>query len=572
MVEQKAAYWRARLLLATIFMVVGCGIVVQLLIAGYSSHLQGDSIYQFSLTIGLFMSAMGVGSYITQRVEGELVARLAWVYWSFAVSASATIFFLGLVDQWTANFALLSHLWTFWIGGHIGFLLPLAIRIVERDLPLPRLLAQVMFFDYLGALAGSLFFPWVLLPRLGFADGALCAGLLVLVALGLLCAAFWQEMRMRRVLQRMAVGWVIVIALAWGRVEPLLEALAARSMPHAVKVHSERSRYQEIRFVRTERDYFLSLNRFPQFSSQDEYRYHESLVHLAMHRARQHKRILILGGGDGLALRDLWRYAEVEEVVMVDLDPAMTRFGQQHPIMRKLNEDAMMPPKERSFCLYEAHCTGERGASCERGQRQRLFQYRLASKKTACPPLPAHKRPKALGWRIQERRIQHTPRLEIRNEDAWKYIGQTGKAFDVILSDLPDATNISLSKLYSIEFYRLLRRRLAKGGAMAVQSTTVAPGYRKAFWCIANTIEAAGFFTQAYHAWLPSFGLHTSFVLATDTPEKLTQLSLTIPTRFLHDRLLPAMLWFPKDIAQVKTRINRIDTHILLRYLLKTSL
>ena len=556
--------WRARLLLAAVFVLVGCGIVMELMIAGYASHLQGDSIYQFSLTIGLFMSAMGVGSFLTQRFEDRLVERMAWVQWSFAASSAATILFLGLSDQFTTSFSLMSHGWTVWMGGHIGFMLPLAVRIVESDLPLPRLLASVLFMDYLGALAGSLWFPWWLLPTLGFANGALAVALVALIGLSLLGIAFWRILRRERGLWWATLLLLGGIALSWDRTERILEHLSMRGMKGVEKIHIERSRYQEIRFFRYGKEHFLSLNRFAQFSSQDEHRYHESLVHLAMHRAKQHKRILILGGGDGLVLRELWRYADVAHVVMVDLDPAMTRFGATHPVMRRLNEDSMIPPKPRTYCLYEANCGTARP--------KRIYQQRIERPEASCPQIPAHKKPESATCSLHIRKQQSHPTLEIRNEDAWKYVEQANTPFDIILSDLPDATNISLSKLYSIEFYRMLRRLLARGGAMAVQSTTVAPGYRRAFWCIYNTIHAAGFHTQAYHAWIPSFGLHTSFVLAADEPVGLQTLQFTVPTRFLHDHFLPAMLWFPKDIEHVKTRINRIDTHILLRYLLKNSL
>ncbi|MCB9638584.1 MAG: hypothetical protein H6728_02455 [Myxococcales bacterium] len=580
--------WRARLLLAAVFLLVGCGIVIELLIAGYASHLQGDSIYQFSLTIGLFMSAMGVGSFFTQRFEGRLVERMAWVQWSFAASSAVTILFLGLSDQLTTNFSLLCHAWTVWMGGHLGFALPLAVRIVESDLPLPKLLASVLFMDYLGALAGSLWFPWWLLPTLGFANGVLAVALIVLLGLGLLALGFWQQLKHERVLWWSTITLLGVIALSWGRVERVLETMTMRGLAGAKKVYVARSRYQEIRFLRYDKSYFLSLNRFPQFSSQDEHRYHESLVHLAMHRAKKQKRVLILGGGDGLALRELWRYADIEKVVMVDLDPAMTGFGRDNPVMRRLNEDAMQPPKPRTYCIYEKVCDNGNPSTSRptsstatsspsslphtTNARHRLYQQRLQHATAACPALPLHKQPQEPSCRVVVRKQQSHPKLEVRNEDAWKYVEQTKERFDVILSDLPDATNIALSKLYSLEFYRMLRRLLASGGAMAVQSTAVAPSYRRAFWCIYNTIETAGFHTQAYRAWIPSFGLHTSFVLASDAEVGLKAMDFTIPTRFLHDRFLPAMLWFPKDISRVKTRINHIDTHILLRYLLKNSL
>jgi len=95
------------------------------------------------------------------------------------------------------------------------------------------------------------------------------------------------------------------------------------------------------------------------------------------------------------------------------------------------------------------------------------------------------------------------------------------------------------------------------------------PGYQQTFWCILHTIKEAGFHTRGYHAWVPSFGVHTSYTLAARRPFDPAKIRLQVPTRFLNREFLPALFWWPKDLAEVKTRINRLDTHILLRYLLK---
>jgi len=362
-----------------------------------------------------------------------------------------------------------------------------------------------------GALGGSLLLSWSLLPALGFAKTAQATGMLCLGSAFLLSLS---HLKQSRLLQAELLICMLLGALCfslWGKDERYIEQLTLRTLPQAKLVYSKRSRYQEIRFVRYKGHHFLTLNRQPQFSTQDEHRYHEALVHPAMSLAPSRKRVLILGGGDGLALREIWRYPDVREVVMVDLDPEMTRFGLEHPIMRKYNQDAMRIGRQKG------------------------------SKRA----------------------------LHILNLDAWKYIYDHKKTFDVILSDLPDATNISLSKLYSVEFYRLLRKRLANKGVMAIQATSISPGRRKAFWCIHNTIQHARFHTLGYHVWVPSFGQHTTFVLASKNPLRPQEIRFKIPTRYISEALLPSLFWFPKDIAPLATKINRIDTHILLRYLLR---
>ncbi|MBK06198.1 MAG: hypothetical protein CL932_15595 [Deltaproteobacteria bacterium] len=547
------------LLLLSVFLMVGNGIILELMIAGYSAHLYGDSIYQFSLTIGLFMSAMGVGSWLTQRVESQLIAWLCDVQIFTAFAAGITITALSLVGMYTASYPLFSLLWTALLGGLTGFQLPLVIRIIERDWSVKRLLAQVLFIDYVGALAGSLLLPWWLMPRFGFANSSIIVGALCLLSVCLLWIGFGATLRrsLWRNISILALG--VSLLLGWQYSQELLDTLAQRRVPGVKQIYLKRSPYQEIRFTKYKGSYFLTLNRQSQFSTQDERRYHETLVHPAMLAARSRKRVLLLGGGDGLAMREIWRYHDVEEVVMVDLDPAMTDFGRTHPIMKTFNENSMVPHKTRTYCLYKRRCDGQ--------QAQLIYEQLMPDKTSSCPS------PKAIGipktqCRLDVRKVHTKQRLIIKNEDAWKYIEHNKQPFSVIISDLPDATNISLSKLYSVEFYRSLRKRLTADGAMSVQSTSVSPFFRRAYWCIVNTITEAGFRTHGYHTWVPSFGTHTSYTLATQRPIQPKTLILRTPTHYLNQHVVPNLFWFPKDISHVNTPVNKIDTHILLRFFL----
>lgn len=557
--SQQEALWRPRLLLVAVFLAIGSGIVYELFIAACSAHLWGDSIYQFSLTIGLFMSAMGIGSYVTQKMHDHLVDYLVWVLLWMSLIGGSTFLALRIADLYTASYLVVAHAWTAALGALVGVSLPLAMRIIEEHWPVKRLLAQVLFVDYLGALIGSLALPWFLLPKLGFAKGAIFVAGFCLLSCLLVWIGFSQDSQKRG---RLFFGIVVVASLltgGWFGSEPLLHYLVTARNKGIQEVHVVRSPYQEIRFVQYDKSQFLFLNRQPQFSSQDEYRYHEALVHPPMSLSASRKRILLLGGGDGLVLREVWKYHDVQEVVMVDLDPAMTGFGKNHPVMSRMNRYSMKHAKTtRTYCLYEQVC----------GTHKTLMHQKLMSGAvTTCPIWKS--RQVASQCQIKSRIHRQVQRLQIVNRDAWKYIEESKKPFSVIISDLPDATNISLSKLYSIEFYRLLRLQLAPKGMMAVQSTAIMPNYQKTFWCIAHTIGAAGFKTKGYHAWVPSFGVHTSYTLAAHMPFRYQDIRWSVPTRFLNREMIPSLFWFPKDIREVKTRINRIDTHILLRYLLK---
>ncbi len=551
---------RLWLLLLSVFLVIASGIIYELLIAAYSAYLQGDSIYQFSLTIGLFMSAMGVGSYLSGKVEKQIESFLITIELSLALIGTFSIFLLGVIDLYTPIYTPSSHLLTFILGVLTGFPVPLVIRLSETKLPTKNLLANVLFIDYIGALAGSLILPLWLLPHFGFDKSAIFAATLSFI--GALFATFllYEELIPFKKISFFIFVVSFALFFSWNFNESLLKKLKHRKNPQLQEVFLHHSLYQELRFVRYKKSYYLSLNGQPQFSTQDERRYHESLIHPAMSLASSRRRILLLGGGDGLALREVWKYHDVEKVIMVDLDPAMTQFGQQNAVIRRLNRHSMKPLKRhRHYCVYRWLCSG-------RAPRL-LWSLPRKAAKADCPSY-SHSLPSEPDCHLSIEKKSQEQQLIIKNRDAWKFIEESRERFPVIISDLPDATNIALSKLYSVEFYRMLKKHLAPQGMLTVQSTSVSPFFRRGYWCIVNTIRAAGFRAKGYHVWVPSYGLHTTFTLAAHESIDLTQLHLKVPTLFLNDDFLPALFWFPKDIAEIPTPINRIDTHILLKLLL----
>ena len=112
-------------------------------------------------------------------------------------------------------------------------------------------------------------------------------------------------------------------------------------------VYNATSPYQHLVITRWKDDLRLFLNNNLQFSSRDEYRYHEALVHPGLATLPGARRILVLGGGDGLAVREILKYPQIEAVTLVDLDPAMTELFSTATPLRKLNGDALLSPKVR---------------------------------------------------------------------------------------------------------------------------------------------------------------------------------------------------------------------------------
>ena len=332
-------------LLFSVFIIASCGLAYELIAGALSSYLLGDSITQFSTVIGTYLFAMGIGSWLSRYVERNLVARFVQIELMVGVLGGFSAAVLFFIFVWfTTPFQVALYLAVFGIGVLVGLEIPLIMRILKRDLSFKDVVSQVLTFDYLGALAVSILFPLLLVPHLGLVRSGLLFGLLnVLVALWALWIfreqlrnAFWLKTQAFVSLGVLAFGFV-----AAGQLTSLAEAhLYADEI-----VYSESSRYQHIVVTRWKDDLRLFLNNNLQFSSRDEYRYHEALVHPGLSTLPAARRVLVLGGGDGLAVREILKYPQVEFVTLVDLDPAMTQLFASAAPLRKLNENALHSPK-----------------------------------------------------------------------------------------------------------------------------------------------------------------------------------------------------------------------------------
>ena len=334
-------------LLASVFVVASCGLAYELIAGALASYVLGDSITQFSTVIGTYLFAMGVGSWLSKYVVRDLVGRFVRIELMIGVIGGFSAAALYFTFVWAPGpFKLMLYLLVFLIGMLVGLEIPLIMRILKRDLAFKDLVSQVLTFDYLGALAVSILFPVLLVPHLGLVRSALLFGLLnVAVALwalwlfrGQLPAGIW--LRGQGLVALLALG----VAFA-GAGE--LTALAEAHLYTDEIVHAESSPYQRIVVTRWKDDLRLHLNNNLQFSSRDEYRYHEALVHPGLATLPGAKRVLVLGGGDGMAVREILKYPQVESVTLVDLDPAMTKLFASAPALTELNSQAFSSPKVR---------------------------------------------------------------------------------------------------------------------------------------------------------------------------------------------------------------------------------
>lgn len=490
----------AAALLASAFVVSTCGLIYELLASTLASYLLGDSVTQFSTVIGSYLFAMGVGSWCSRYVRRDELRLFVRVELLIALLGGSSACALFMLFPLVEHFRVALYGLVLGIGFLVGLEIPLLIRIL-RGFDFRETVSNVLTFDYVGALVASLLFPLLLMPHLGMIRTGFLFGIFnAAVALAVLLT-----------LPRTGGGYraekvgsvliLLVLAAGFAASDRLQRWAEVASYGEPV-IYATTTKYQRIVLTRRDDDVRLYLNGNLQFSSRDEYRYHEALVHPALGRAANPRNVLILGGGDGLAAREVLKHPEVERLTLVDLDGEMTSLFAQTAMLARLN----------------------RGSLTDK-------------------------------------------RMTVVNADGFRWAREAGedpkaRPYDAIIVDFPDPVDYSVGKLYTETFYRSVRKLLAPGGVMAVQSTSplIAPN---AFWTVASTLEAAGFQTRGYHVYVPSFG-EWGFILAAAGPIPATA---RIPAggRFLTPAVDQHLFDFPPDMARRPTPVNRLDNQVLVR-------
>jgi spermidine synthase len=497
---------RIPLLFLNVIVIATCGLIYELLAATVSSYVLGDSVTQFSLVIGIYLSAMGVGSWLSGFLEKNLAKRFVEIEMAVALVGgfSAPLLFLTFAN--VTYFGIILYLTVFIIGALVGLEIPLLMRILKDQLDFKKLISRVLALDYAGALLASLLFPIFLVPRLGLNRTSLLFGMLN-AGVGLWGTWLLQHLIKDRDLLILRIkGFIVLVLLMIGFIKAeSLTSLAEDALFVDNIIYAKSSQYQRIVVTKGKIGYGLFLNGNLQFNSFDEYRYHEALVHPAFSAYPGTARnILVLGGGDGLAVREILKYPSVESVTLVDLDPEMTRVSKSVPALGELNRHAL-----------------------------------------------------------------EDPRVRIINRDAFVWIDETEAGpFDIAIVDFPDPNNFALGKLYTTRFYRLLKEKLKPEAAVVIQTTSPLMA-RKSFWCIVKTLEAAGFYVRPYNTAVPSFGIWGYALARTEPFEAPARPVEGIELRFLNEKHFASLFEFSSDTSLPpgeEIEINRLDNQALVRY------
>jgi spermidine synthase len=265
-------------------------------------------------------------------------------------------------------------------------------------------------------------------------------------------------------------------------------------------VYAKTTPYQRIVLTNNKKEFKLYLNNNLQFSSFDEYRYHEALVHPIMSLSKSVSNVLILGGGDGLAVREILKYTEVKNITLVDLDADMTKLFMTNTILTRLNSNSLT-----------------------------------------------------------------NSRVKVINQDAFMWLKNNDKEYDLVIVDFPDPSNYSVGKLYTKYFFTKLKSSL-KPEALAVIQTTSPYFAPKSFWCINKTVNQVFPFVNSYHCYVPSFG-EWGYVLASNHSLSFSQpIQRRIDGLRFYDYNLQKLSSFTKDMKTDNVEVNELNNQILVRY------
>lgn len=490
-----------RILLFSVFFLSMCGIIYELVLASLATYLLGNPVQQYSITIGFFLSSMGLGSYLSRYLTKDLLRNFVIIEVALGFTGGLSVLFLSYMFSFSATFYLLHVFFLILIGAMVGMEIPLMMRIMRKYGALKDILSNVLTLDYIGGLAGSLLFPLLLFPVLGRMISSILVGALNISVAVVIIARFDYEGRRR---SDILLPVILLLLLAFmAASSDRINAILQKRLYYDDIVFTKRSQFQDIVMTRSDNDFRLYLDGSLQFSSVDEYRYHEMLVAPALLLNRSgDPGVLVLGGGDGLAVREVLKWPDTV-VTLVELDPAILDLARKNSSLRMLNGDSL-----------------------------------------------------------------NNPRVTIVAGDAYRYLVEHRRQFGVIIADFPDPHDETIAKLYTKEFFSLIRRSLRKGGTFVTQSTS--PYFaREAFWCVNATMKKVFGHVVPYHLYIPSFG-DWGFNLAMDGHADFRGLEeIPMGLRHFNRGTFIQALHFPHDSSEMPVELNTFNRPVLYRYYLR---
>ncbi len=534
------------LLCGCIFASGACGIILEYIQASIASMILGNSFEQWAVVIGLMLFWMGLASLLQVHIKKKhLIYMFIAVETGLALvggfSPTITYYSYSL----TSHYVLVLYFFVSFIGIMIGLEIPIIIRINnDYTKELKTNVGNILSADYLGSLLGALIYVYIILRFFPITKAAFLTAQINFILAFVTYIYFFARKLINSKIP--AVIMIFTIALiSYGYIKSdQWDIKIQQPLYDDPIVYSKTTQYQHIVLTHYKplNETRLFINGNLQLCSLDEARYHEPLVHPAMNLALFRKKVLILGGGDGCALREVLKYKDVEKVMLVDLDPVMIKLATENHFLTEINNNSFKDARVITRILN--------GVSP--GDVKEIFMDKEPFKKN------------------KSNKTEKIADVKIMNIDADKFLEKTPGFWDIIIVDMPDPSSPELTKLYSRAFYSKAKHHLSKYGIMVVQATS--PYFAKeSFLCIGRTIKSAGFTILPFHENVPSFGDWGWFIALNSKTSKqklqkrINKIKFPIETRFLTEDIFKAELKFGKTLlTSNRNDINTLINPILL--------
>ena len=333
------------ILLVSICVIATCGLIYELIAGTIASYLLGDTVTQFSLVIGVYLFAMGIGSYLSKFINKNLLYHFVVIELLIGLIGGVSSIVLFYLFNHIESFKIALYLILSTIGILVGLEIPILMSILKKEVSFKDLVSKVFSFDYAGALIASVAFPIFFVPNLGLIKTALFFGLLNSIVGTII--VFYKQKSLKRIitLKIAALSIITILTIAFIFSDVLLKDIDKATYEHENIIYSKSSKYQKLIVTSDKNSYKLYLNNNLQFSSNDEYRYHEALVHPCFVLNPTAKNILILGGGDGCAAREVLKYDSVKKIQLIDLDKTVTELFKSNQMLSKINNKSLLNKK-----------------------------------------------------------------------------------------------------------------------------------------------------------------------------------------------------------------------------------
>jgi len=338
--------YTSTLLKAALFATGLSGIVAEYTLSTLATYFLGDSVFQWTMIVSVMLFSMGLGSRLSKRIEINLLQRFVLIEFGLSIIASNVTVIVYSFFAFYGDPTFIIYLLSISVGILIGMEIPIVIRLNEQFQSLKVNISSALENDYYGSLAGGVFFAFVGLPHLGLTYTPLVLGTVNFLVAVILIVIIWKEVPQINRKKFIVSSALVVVTLTFTTFfSNNIVQWGDKIRYNDRVVYSEQTRYQKIVLTYGDGDYWLFLNGHQQLSTLDEALYHEPLVHPVVQLHDEPLKVLVLGGGDGAAVRELLKYPGIEAITLVDLDPGMTNLGMTDPLLLEINNNSMNHPK-----------------------------------------------------------------------------------------------------------------------------------------------------------------------------------------------------------------------------------